>query len=273
MPRVAYISCDSREWHDIGERMRTMAAWEPVYWICESKVRPLLDARFPSVVTHLRHDAYHMITPPALEPLELEPLDEPFLRDMSEAQTIALKMMDVMDSVDAFDFNARRRHFHQRLQYWRAIIKVTRPDVCVFAFSAHAVYDYVVYVLCRYYGIRTIMFETTFNWALYLAMEDPMVGSTEIRDAYAGLLARDTGGEIELPALYETYLSRLRGNYGDAQPWYMRQQFESFPKEIVSTLYTGKDRRRDHIGSSDSFAGVAKHHPAERRSWRRYFRQ
>jgi hypothetical protein len=272
MLRVAYITCDSPEWHDIGERMLRDAGWQPVYWICEPKVVTEIETRFPGVVAHTRYDAYHLITPPALQPLELEPLDEPFLHEMSEAQTIAMKMMDVMDSVDAFDFNARSRHFHQRLQYWRAVIKATRPDLCVFAFSAHAIYDHAVYVLCRYYGIRTIMFETTFNWALYLAEEDPMVGSTEIRDAYAELLASDTGGDIELPALYDTYLSRLRGNYDDALPWYMRQQFESFPEEIASTLYTGKERRRG-TPSRELFSAFTQDDPSERRRWRRYFRR
>lgn len=272
MPRVAYITCDSREWHDIGQRMLRDADWQPVYWICEPRTKPVLEERFPGVIAHARHEAYHLVTPPMLEPLQLEPLDGPFLREMSEAQTIALKMMDVMDSVDAFDFNARSRHFHQRLQYWRAVIKAIRPDLCVFAFSAHAIYDYAIYVLCRYYGIRTIMFETTFNWALYFAMEDPMIGSAEIAQTYAELLARDTGGEIVLPELYETYLARMRGTYGGALPWYMRQQFESFPQEIASTLYTGEEAERARRTSGDSVSAATKGRD-RRQDWRRYLRK
>lgn len=245
MPRAAYITCDSAEWHDIIARMQTSADWQPVYSICEPSSKPLLEARFPGIIAHMRSEAYHMVTPQALSGMVLEPLDEPFLRDMSEAQTIAFKMMDVMDSVDAFDFNARRRHFQQRLQYWRAVLQFTRPDLCIFAFSAHAIYDYAVYVLCRYYGIRTIMFETTFNWALYFAMEDPMVGSTEIKEAYESLLARDSGGDVELPELHETYLAKMRGSYTDALPWYMRQQFDTFPKAIGKHLFTGGPPRKD----------------------------
>jgi hypothetical protein len=271
MPRVAYITCDSREWHDIGERMLETADWQPVYWICEPKVRPLLEARFPGVITHSRYDAYHLVTPPALEPLPIEPLDEPFLRDMAEAQTIALKMMDVMDSVDAFDFNARRRHFHQRLQYWRAVITATRPDLCVFAFSAHAIYDHMVYVLCRYYGIRTIMFETTFNWALYFAMEDPMIGSPEIREKYAELLARDDGEDVTLLPFCDAYLARLRGSYGDALPWYMRQQFADFPTKIAATLYTGADDRRSDSGPAGG--RVPRRRWTDRLDVRKYFRR
>jgi len=273
MPRVAYITCDSPEWHDIAQRMLHRADWRPVYWICEPRVQEALASRFPGVITHSRYDAYHLVSPPALQQLPLEPLDEPFLHDMAEVQTIALKMMDVMDSVDAFDFNARRRHFHQRLQYWRAVLTVTRPDLCVFAFSGHAIYDYVVYELCRYYGLRTIMFETTFNWALYLAMEDPLVGSGEIRDTYAELLRRDDGSDVTLSPFCEAYLARLRGSYGGALPWYMRQQFADFPREIASTMYTGEDRRQGET------AGRAETGVGPRRRWtdrldvRKYFRR
>lgn len=245
MPRVAYITCDSPEWHDIAERMLQRAGWSPVYWICEPKVQQPLESRFPGVITHSRYDAYHLVTPPSLEPLPIEPLDEPFLHDMAEVQTVALKMMDVMDSVDAFDFNARRRHFRQRMQYWRAVLKAVRPDLCVFAFSPHTIYDYMVYALCRHYGLRTVMFETTFNWALYFAMEDPMTGSRQIDQKYRELLAAHDGQEVALSPVSNAHLARLRGTYGDAVPWYMRQQFAGFPAHIASSIYTGADDRRD----------------------------
>ena len=244
MPRVAYITCDSPTWHDIADRMARDAGWQPVYWIAEPQTVPVLESRFPGVIGHSRYDAYEMVSPPALASVEIEPLDEPFLRQMSDAQAIALKMMDVMDSVDAFDFNERRRFFQQRLRYWRAIVRSLQIDLAVFAFSGHVVYDYVIYELCRLYGIRTIMFETTFNYALLFAMEDPMVGSTEIKSAYQRLLAQDTGEDVPLPELYESYLARLRGRYEDAVPWYMRQQFETLPSELKAGVFVGEGQGR-----------------------------
>ena len=244
MPRVAYITCDSPTWHDIADRMARDADWQPVYWIAEPQVVPMLEARFPGVVGHSRYDAYDMVSPPGLANIPIEPLDEPFLRQMSDVQSIALKMMDVMDSVDAFDFNERRRFFQQRLRYWRAIVRALRFDLAVFAFSGHVVYDYIIYALCRLYGIRTIMFETTFNYALLFAMEDPMVGSTEIKSAYDRLLAQDGGKDVVLPQVYESYLARLRGRYDDAVPWYMRQQFETLPSELKREVFVGEGQEQ-----------------------------
>lgn len=239
MPRVAYITCDTPAWYEIAAKMQHEEDWQPIYWIADAPATPMIRERFPGVIVHNRFEAYHLNAPSELGDLWIAPLDEPFLNDMAEAQIIALKMADVVDSVDAFGFNDRRRFFRKRLQFWRAIITAIRPDVAVFGFSAHVLYDYAIYTLCRYYGIRTVMFEATFNFALLFPMEDPLIGSTDIEQTVNELVAADQGGEVELPPLYEEYLTRLRGKYTDALPWYMKLQFDSFPKELSSTVYTG----------------------------------
>ena len=61
MPRVAYITCDSREWHDIGERMLETADWQPVYWICEPKVRSLLPDYTAMGETGMDEHAQHLM--------------------------------------------------------------------------------------------------------------------------------------------------------------------------------------------------------------------
>jgi hypothetical protein len=240
MPRVAYITCDTPPWYEIASSMAREEGWQPVYWIADAHATAEIEERFPGVIVHTRKQAYHMVSPPQLADLALEPLDAPFLDAMSEAQVVALKMMDIVDSGDAFGFNERRRFFRQRLQYWRAVLKAVRPDVAVFGFSAHVVYDFAIYVLCRHAGIRTVMFESVFDFALLFPMEDPMVGSLEIKEAYERLVAADAGGPLELPPLYEKYLERVQGKYADALPWYMKQQFESFPKDMAREIYRGK---------------------------------
>jgi hypothetical protein len=249
MPRVAYITCDTPAWYDIAVNMAREEDWQPVYWIADRPAFPALRERFPDLLIHERFEAYHLNSPPELAGMEIEPLDEPFLRDMADAETIAIKMMDIVDSGDVFGFNDRRRFFRQRLAYWRAIVKALEIDIAVFGFSAHVVYDYCAYALCRYYGIRTVMFEATFNFALLFAMEDPMVGSTEIAQVYRRLVAEDDGGPIELPPVCDKYLEKLKGKYADAMPWYMKQQFDSFPAEIAAKLYKGEqDQRGAPIG-------------------------
>jgi hypothetical protein len=241
--RVAYVTCDTPAWVGIAANMQRAAEWRPVYWIAEPYARDDLMSRFPGVIVHSRYDAYHMINPPELTGIPVEPLDDQIVRDTAEAQVIALKMMDVMDSMEAFDFNARRRFFLQRLRYWRSIVGAVRPDMAIFGFSPHVVYDYVFYVLARYCGIRTMMFEATFNFALLFAFENHMDGSLEMAERYEQLL-EGPGRTVPLPELYERYLDKLRGRYADAMPWYMRDQFASFPKAVANGLYRGDDEER-----------------------------
>ncbi|HXG87657.1 MAG TPA: hypothetical protein VNJ02_04910 [Vicinamibacterales bacterium] len=239
--RVAYITCDAAEWYEFAARMRRSRGWKPVYWICETGRSDYLERRFPGVIPHSRYHAYHLEQPPKLAHVTPRPLDTAILEQYREAELVAMKMMDVMDSVDAFDFNARRRFFYQRLAYWDAVMNEVRPDVCMFTVSAHAIYDYIIYVWCRLNGVRTIMFEQTFNFSLWMPLEDPLVGSTEISDRYADLLKAGAHEQpIDLPDYCEAYLDRLKGKYG-AVPWYMRDQFKSMPKEIAKTLYKGED--------------------------------
>jgi hypothetical protein len=71
------------------------------------------------------------------------------------------------------------------------------------------------------------------------------VGSPEIGDRYADLIAAGAHEQpIELPDYCEVYLERLKGKYGPAVPWYMRDQFKSMPKQIAKTLYKGDDADR-----------------------------
>lgn len=243
--RVAYITCDTQEWFDLAARLRDTRGWEPVYWITEPRAESYLRDRFPGVVTHSRYDAYHMVPPADHADLQTVLVDEALLSQYHEAELVALKMMDVMDSVDAFDYNARRRFFHQRLAYWLSTMERVQPDVCVFAFSAHVIYDYLIYAWCRLHGRRTIMLENTFNFALLMAFEDPLMGSVEIAEAYDRLIA---GGAheapVDLPEYCERHLARVRGPYKDAVPWYMKDQFKAFPKRISRKLYQGEERRR-----------------------------
>jgi hypothetical protein len=238
--RVAYVTCDTPAWFEIAQRMQLRQGWLPVYWIAEPAMRERLLQLFPGIIVHARHDAYHMVNPPELDRMAIQPLDARLLAEVAEEQVIALKMMDVVDSVDAFDFNERRRFFRQRLRYWRSVLLELRPDVAVFGFSAHVVYDYAIYTWCRRMGIRTLMFEATFNFALLFSEEDPMVGSTEIAERYNDLVQAGAYRSVALEPEYETYLSSLTGSYSTAMPWYMRDQFKSFPAQMAARLFRGE---------------------------------
>ena len=135
---------------------------------------------------------------------------------MSDAQTIALKMMDVMDSVDAFDFNERRRFFQQRLRYWRGIVRSLRLDLAVFAFSGHVVYDYVIYELSSVGPHAQV--ETPFTMRCYSRWKTQVGSRRSVRVERPSrrIVARTWPPELS------NRTARLRGRYEEAVPWYRR---------------------------------------------------
>ncbi|WP_374468635.1 hypothetical protein, partial [Ferrovibrio sp.] len=86
-------------------------------------------------------------------------LSADLLEAMAPAESIALHMMDRMDSGNSFSHEERRRHFHHLLRYWLGVIQRCKPDLIVFSIAPHIVYDYVLYALANHLGIQTAMFE------------------------------------------------------------------------------------------------------------------
>jgi len=194
---------------------------------------------FPDIIFHSRYEANHLVNPPQLAHVTRAPIDEPYLRGMSEVQLVAMKMLDVMDSLDGFTFGERARFVRQRLSYWKSLILALRLDIVLFPFAPHTVYDYLIQEICRAEGIRTVMFENPYpiDWATFFTMDSPHTGSVELGEELARIPA---DGTAALPPVFEAYLQRTRGAYGSAMPWYMRQQFDDFPDRLMKRVFAAK---------------------------------
>src|SRR6266850_3720208 len=110
------------------------------------------------------------------------------------------KMLDRLDVRDGFRFEERTRLFQIQLRYWRSVIEAVRPDIVVFPVQPHTVYDYVIYELCRFYGIRTAMFQWTVfhDWIYPLPRIDD--DYAEIVERYRALAASATADVQLAPA-------------------------------------------------------------------------
>jgi len=156
---------------------------------------------FPEVIFHSRYDANHLVSPPQLAHVMPEPLDDPYLRATADAQLVAMKMLDVFDSLDAFTFDERARFVRQRLRYWKSVVLALRLDIVLFPFSPHTVYDYLILEICRLAGIRTVMFENCYpiDFATFFTIDSPQAGSIELQAAL------DSGADdsAPVPPLFE----------------------------------------------------------------------
>lgn len=87
------------------------------------------------------------------------PLDSDLLINLSDCESVIIKMMDrYQHSHSLLIYEERINLYHKLLKYWYNYLIKERIDVCVFVVIPHVVFDYVIYSLCKYLGVKTIMF-------------------------------------------------------------------------------------------------------------------
>jgi len=87
------------------------------------------------------------------------PLDANILKEMVECESFVMKMMDrYQHSKGLLIYEERINLYHNQLRYWYNYLLTEKIDVCIFSVIPHVVFDFVIYCLCKYLGVKTIMF-------------------------------------------------------------------------------------------------------------------
>lgn len=86
------------------------------------------------------------------------PLDENLLIEMSKCESIVIKMMDRYQfTKKLLLYEQRINLYHKQLKYWVNYLLKEKIHICVFSVIPHVVFDMIIYYLCKYLGIKTIM--------------------------------------------------------------------------------------------------------------------
>lgn len=199
--------------------------WETIY--CVSKdTEHLVKQYFPNAIYHDTHHARYGRPAPGLSDLPWVSLDQPTAEAIGYAEIIALKQTDRLAIMGGFSMDERFRHFHRVFSYWSAVLDRMQPDVVIMPTAPHSFYDYVIYLLAKRRGIRTIMFEYVTTEGMLMAIDGFEDGLPPLTAAYRKLLANPPKGPVVLSDRMEDYLRRLQGNYDRAMPLQTREMFE-----------------------------------------------
>lgn len=253
--KVIYNTCYADPWLKVAQKLKKEHGWEPVYWNGyrdhdADNSKTLVPEAFPNCIYQEYNDAWKGIFPKEIEEGYSESyLDIDFLREYASYELQAIKMMDRMDP-DRYSFNfmERQRHFRKMLKYWTACLNLLKPDIVVSAVVPHRIYDYVLYLLCKYHKIKYVTFRG-FNFpGIIIPLNDANTVGDLFDQEYKTFQNSDLDiNQLELKLsneILEGY-NKVKEDYKIAEPNYMKQHVLTHKKNsniflLLNTLYKQK---------------------------------
>lgn len=227
-----YICCITDPFLEVAKKLKDDCQIEPVYWIGdvqsihgndESEIKKV----FPNIVYQKFYSAWKGIFSENIEKHAEEMyVDLDFLTRFSSEQIQAISMMDRLDyDRHSFPFMERQRFFISLVKKWLACIDIYHPDVVIGAISPHRVFDYVLYLVCKYKNIKYITFQWSVDIGRIYPVDDfanPNVMSKLLDEDYKSDLLK-TIDILELPEDIQLSYKKMSGDYTSARPSYMKK--------------------------------------------------
>src|SRR3989344_2711057 len=151
-----------------------------VYWVCHPTAE-----KYGSngTVVHRYTDAMLGLTPKEIDISEFSPPSAEILNKFHDVESVVLTMMN--RTVAGWRTDERKHLYYTMLRYWLGVFKKYKPDAVIFPISPHFVYDYVIYALARFFGVKTICFyDTPIPGRALLYGDDILDGSKALREAF-----------------------------------------------------------------------------------------
>lgn len=237
---------------DMAYDLQDQWGWEPLYITSVLKCEQDMPKRFPQTIFHDAFDAMAGKIPADLSNMKLMPLDQEILTALSPYERAVLSMMDRFDSDGTFVYEERIRFYYLQLRYWLAVLERYKPNVVVFASVPHMGYDYILYILCKWLNIQTIIFQYTAFPHISMVLTS-LENSYPVTRTYKQMLSGKMKTIRPLTKLLENYLEKLcvldKAGPVAFSVKYLTPSTDNFNKikrlKLIGKLY---DRCRDYYG-------------------------
>lgn len=213
--KVIYATSELDEWVDLAKEMQTSSGWQPIYWVTTPKNEKRIQKSFPN--THCQNfiSATRGEYIPLNSLMEMIPLDSNILLKYSHYEKIALKMMDRMDATAySFNYSERLELYYDFLGYWINVINTLDVDYVVFSESPHALFQYILYAVCKEEEVKVLRFTPTHIEGLTFLSYDIEGSPNYLKEVIAS--------NPKATPLAQDYLAKNRGEYSKALPYYMK---------------------------------------------------
>lgn len=210
---------DCPELVDVAEELNK--THQIIYWSRSSTTFKFDHARFPSVIFHDYEDAVAARPPASIDISEFHPPNAKILDQLSDTESIVLTMMN--KKYDWMSVNQRKHLYYQYVRYWFGVLKKFKPELIIFSFIPHTLYNFVIFRLAKIMGIKTIMFDVTLINDRLLLMNDYEKGSRRLieeiqKNNLKSFSISDLSSDIQ------EYYKKLV----DRQPSYLTKEIKKF---------------------------------------------
>lgn len=233
---VLYCCCITDPFLNVAQRLQKEKGYNPVYWVGDIQSSGYKDPSeqevketFPEIVFHSYLQAWRGVFPDCVEEKAVSDyVDIDFLKQFSNEELQAMSMMDRLDfDRYSFCFMERERHFLNLIKKWEACIEIFKVDVVIAASTPHRVFDYVLYLLSKYKGIKYITFELVIPGRVFPLLYFSEQSAISYLDYdYSKYYNSDVSLETLPDDIKDSYL-KLQGDYKTAIPSYMVKHVKS----------------------------------------------
>ena len=254
-----YSCCIVDPFLDVARTLESQYSVKPVYWIGDiasaqnnEETETMVKEAYPQIIYQSFFDAWHgKFSPEIMEKSSQMYVDIDFLNSISSQELQALSMMDRLDyDHKSFTYMERESYFLNLVKRWSYVIDEYKPDVVISAVNPHRVFDYVLYILCRYKGIKFISFQFSIYEAgrifplLYFSEPDAM--EKLLREDYEKNL-KNTYSHDDLTDDFQRELVRLNATYDEAKPFYMKAHDVDDVKNKKMTFLFKRFMKAHHV--------------------------
>lgn len=193
-----------------------------VYWV---GVKNGDEREFSDIIFHDHFDALVVRSAPGVDDSKFPPPSKDLIHKLYGLESVILTMMH--KKYAGLILYERKRLYYRLIRYWQGVIQKYRPEVIIFPYPPHTVYDFVVYSLAKLLEIKTVMFNFTRIDDRLLVIDDFTVGSELLaaevkKNYYQKFLLSDLSLDIR------NYYERQRAAKLYVAPPDLKQSFEKY---------------------------------------------
>ena len=221
-------------WEQVFDNLYTESDFQLIYATTLSSNMDQYKAHWPEAVIHDLLKAIRGVPEQSIDGMYDSTVDKCMLDKFAVAEHHALSMMTRMDFGGRFLYHERFRLYKKLLRYWHGVLNHFQPDFVLMPATPHAIYDYIVYVLCQDMQIPVLMFNpNTFNRFYLLSnIENGLEGAVEEYRNTCDDMPKTWQLSEQLETHFEYVTKKTDANYLFTYTNYLNKSFKSGGGEL-----------------------------------------